>query len=121
MITGRESQQTTNAAPPPIVFTSCELQDAAQAHAQLAAAAGAQGGGTTQAASRRREVKVNGKRVRTIDIHCHAVVPETLELCKHSSVQRGPGIEEVGERRIREMDEMGVDLGVISINPYWYN
>ncbi|HYC44981.1 MAG TPA: amidohydrolase family protein [Burkholderiales bacterium] len=120
MITRRDSQQPTQAVPPPIVFTSCELQDAAHEHARLAAAAGGAAAGATQATAGRREVKVNGKRVRTIDIHCHCVIPETLKLSGQSREQRGPGIEEVGERRIREMDEMGIDVGVLSINPYWY-
>ena len=34
--------------------------------------------------------------------------------------QRGPGIDQVGERRIREMDEQGIDMEALSINPYWY-
>ena len=33
---------------------------------------------------------------------------------------RAPGIAEVGERRIREMDAQGIDVEVISINPHWY-
>jgi aminocarboxymuconate-semialdehyde decarboxylase len=34
--------------------------------------------------------------------------------------QRGPGIGEVGARRIREMDEQGIDVEALSINPQWY-
>ena len=34
--------------------------------------------------------------------------------------QRGPGLGEVGLRRIREMDEQGIDVEAISINPFWY-
>jgi aminocarboxymuconate-semialdehyde decarboxylase len=33
---------------------------------------------------------------------------------------RGPGIEEVGPRRIREMDAQGIDMEALSINPQWY-
>jgi aminocarboxymuconate-semialdehyde decarboxylase len=33
---------------------------------------------------------------------------------------RGPGISEVGLRRIHEMDEQGIDVEAISINPFWY-
>ena len=120
MITGRESAHTST--PSPIVFTSCELLEAAHEHeTRLAAAAAAQGGGAAQPASKRREVKVGGKRIKTIDVHAHCVVPETLKMCGGSrNAQRGPGIEEVADRRIREMDEMGIDVEVLSINPYWY-
>src|SRR5262249_17690547 len=34
--------------------------------------------------------------------------------------QRGPGIAEVGQRRIGEMDEQGIDMEALSINPQWY-
>src|SRR5688572_30471443 len=120
MITGRESVHTS--APSPIVFTSCELLEAAhEHHTRLAAAAAAQAGGATQPASKRREVKVGGKRIKTIDVHAHCVIPETLKMCGASrNAMRGPGIDEVGERRIREMDEQGIDVEVLSINPYWY-
>src|SRR5205807_7210082 len=33
---------------------------------------------------------------------------------------RGPGITEVGERRIKEMDAQGIDMEALSINPAWY-
>jgi aminocarboxymuconate-semialdehyde decarboxylase len=76
-------------------------------------------GATTQ--HRRREVVVGGRRVKVIDVHCHAVIPEAHEMLGLSPMgQRGPGINEVGERRIREMDEQGIDVEAISINPAWY-
>jgi aminocarboxymuconate-semialdehyde decarboxylase len=69
----------------------------------------------------RREVTVGGRRVRVIDVHCHAVIPEAHEMLGLAPMgQRGPGIDEVGERRIREMDEQGIDVEAISINPAWY-
>jgi aminocarboxymuconate-semialdehyde decarboxylase len=102
---------------PPIVFTDCNM---VELPLQAMAAAPRSGGGA-QPAARRREVSVNGKRVKTIDIHCHCVVPDTLALVGLSREhQRGPGIAEVGDRRIREMDEQGIDVEVLSINPYWY-
>jgi aminocarboxymuconate-semialdehyde decarboxylase len=49
------------------------------------------------------------------------VIPEALRLLGlRLEDQRGPGIAEVGERRIREMDEQGIDVEAISINPQWY-
>ena len=104
MITGTSASQATGAVSP-IVFTSCSLLEAAQESARLAASAG-EASTATKPATKRREVSVGGKRVKTIDVHAHCVIPETLALTGHSrNPQRGPGIEEVGERRIREMDE----------------
>ena len=36
--------------------------------------------GSSQPAPRRREVVVNGRRVKTIDVHAHCVIPETLTM-----------------------------------------
>ena len=56
-------------------------------------------------------------------MHAHCVVPKALELMgrptsAHQS--RGPGISEVGLRRLGEMDAQGIDVEAISINPFWY-
>src|SRR5438552_16473649 len=72
-------------------------------------------------ATRRREVRVGGRRAKTIDVHAHCVIPEAQALLGQSPrAIRGPGIDEVGSRRIREMDEQGIDVEVLSINPTWY-
>ena len=85
-----------------IIFTGCEVTRATQPQPQQQAQAQA------QAAPRRREVVVGGRRVKTIDVHAHCVVPKALELMGRTSSaneMRGPGISEVGMRRLREMDE----------------
>lgn len=88
-------------------FTGCSIVDSTRA--------GGQPGG------RRRQVVVNGRRVKTIDVHCHCVIPKALELVGLKlEDQRGPGIEEVGPRRIAAMDEQGIDVEALSINPFWY-
>ncbi len=70
---------------------------------------------------RRRQVIVAGKRVKTIDVHAHCVIPKALELQgKDHMKERGPGMGDVGLRRIGEMDEQGIDVEAISINPHWY-
>jgi aminocarboxymuconate-semialdehyde decarboxylase len=72
-------------------------------------------------AGRRRTVVVGGRRARTIDVHAHCVIPEAYALLGlQVSDHRGPGIEEVGPRRIREMDAQGIDMEALSINPRWY-
>jgi aminocarboxymuconate-semialdehyde decarboxylase len=71
---------------------------------------------------RRRKVAVNGRRVKVIDVHAHCVIPQAQALLGPTppAGQRGPGIDEVGERRIHEMDEQGIDVEALSINPAWY-
>ncbi|HEX6008452.1 MAG TPA: amidohydrolase family protein [Burkholderiales bacterium] len=91
-----------------IIFTGCSVTQAA---------------GEPATGGRRRQVYVGGKRVKTIDVHCHCVIPETLAMMgktPSANEMRGPGITEVGMRRIREMDEQGIDVEAISINPFWY-
>jgi aminocarboxymuconate-semialdehyde decarboxylase len=111
---------STNAgALPDLVFTGCDALAAAPA--QMQARAGTPAKARAKAAPRRREVKVGGKRVKTIDVHAHCVIPEAMSLLGlNLADQRGPGIADVGERRIREMDEQGIDMEALSINPQWY-
>jgi aminocarboxymuconate-semialdehyde decarboxylase len=107
----------TAGALPGIAFTGCKLAAAAQAQPNPAAKGKAQ----AKPGGRRREVKVGGRRVKTIDVHAHCVIPEALALLELKlEDQRGPGLGEVGERRIREMDEQGIDMEALSINPLWY-
>jgi len=117
MHTCSQSNQAPAGAVPSIAFTACGMVNAAPLQAQ--AQGSAQGG--AQASARRREVAVKGRRVKTIDIHAHCVIPEALTLLGLKlEDQRGPGIGEVGPRRLREMDEQGIDVEAISINPQWY-
>ncbi|MBM3356175.1 MAG: hypothetical protein FJY54_00395 [Betaproteobacteria bacterium] len=117
MHTHRDVAGNAGSAMPGIAFTGCELLGAAQAQAQAAAP----GKARTKPAGRRREVVVAGRRVKTIDVHAHCVIPEALDLLGLKlEDQRGPGLGEVGERRIREMDEQGIDVEALSINPQWY-
>ena len=105
--------------PPGIVFTGCELLGAAPARAPAGTAAAAKP--RAKPAGRRRIVKVGGKRVMTIDVHAHCIIPEAMALLGITrETQRGPGIDQVGPRRIAEMDEQGIDMEAISINPQWY-
>src|SRR5262249_35628785 len=112
-------------------FVDCELLGAAQAGARARAKAptgrgkarpsAGRSGQTAAAAGRRREVVVGGRRVKTIDVHAHCVIPEAYALLGLKvDDHRGPGIGEVGERRIREMNAQGIDMEALSINPAWY-
>jgi len=72
--------------------------------------------------TQRREVTVAGRRVKTIDIHAHCVIPEAQELLGMPArdVRFGRGIDEVGPQRLQVMDEQGIDVEALSINPTWY-
>ena len=67
----------------------------------------------------RRQVVVGGRRVRTVDVHCHCVVPGVMELMGRTTPSDGPLL--IGTARLRQMDEQGIDVQALSINPFWYS
>src|SRR6185503_14729153 len=73
---------------------------------------------------RRREVVVNGRRVKTVDVHAHCAVPEALSLMnlKLGGAALPPVLHVATQAadRIRAMDEQGIDVEALSINPFWY-
>ncbi len=85
---------------------------------------GLDAGPAAGAKSKRRDVVVNGTRVRTVDVHAHCAVPAALALMGLKLA--GPGLRtdldmatEV-DLRIQTMDEQGIDIEALSINPNWY-
>ena len=76
---GKRMSMTGDLVPGPaaggLVFTGCEMQSAA--------AAGPPAHGHDHAHPRRREVVVNGKRVKTVDVHAHCIVPDGAALINH--------------------------------------
>src|SRR6476659_8234437 len=73
--------------------------------------------GTT--AQGRREVVVNGQRVKVVDLHAHCAVPEAMALLGHQVGVPALLLANV-DQRLRAMDEQGIDVQALSINPYWY-
>ena len=73
---------------------------------------------------RRREVVANGRRVKTVDVHAHCAVPEALSLMnlKLGGAALPPVLHVATQAadRIRAMDEQGIDVEALSINPFWY-
>ncbi len=73
---------------------------------------------------RRRRVTLGGRPVKTVDVHAHCVVPEALGINAQARPGRQPaGIirsSVIGENRLRVMDEQGIDVEALSINPFWY-
>jgi aminocarboxymuconate-semialdehyde decarboxylase len=60
---------------------------------------------------------VAGKRIRTIDVHAHAIVPEAQALMKQ---QAAPAYASSMAERLKRMDDQGIDMQALSINPTWY-
>src|SRR5947207_6215650 len=92
-----------------IAFVTCAIQG---------------GSGGVEAQTRRREVVVNGKRVKTVDVHAHCQVPEAMALMG-LKVTGQPNLPNVllmsnAADRIRAMDEQGIDVEALGINQYWY-
>jgi aminocarboxymuconate-semialdehyde decarboxylase len=74
-------------------------------------------------ATQRRHVVVNGVRVRTVDVHAHCVVPEAVALFEAATATKIPandGLLLASPARLRAMDEQGIDVEALSINPFWY-
>jgi aminocarboxymuconate-semialdehyde decarboxylase len=65
-------------------------------------------------------------RVKTIDVHAHCFFQEALDVAKLqvkdvlSPVKGGPEHFIVLEERLKSMDDMGIDMQVLGINPFWY-
>ena len=105
MTTRREFIEESAGAVAGLAFVTCGLTGPASAEAQ------------TQ--PRRREVVVNGRRVKTVDVHAHCAVPEAMALMNRK-VSPETLLMSKASDRIRAMDEQGIDVEALSINPYWY-
>jgi len=94
-----------------VAFTGCGLLDALPALAQ---------------AKPRREVMVAGRRAKVIDVHAHCVIPEAVSVMGQKLQQEPTAVRGqarmaiVLAERLGAMDEQGIDMEVLSINPSWY-
>jgi aminocarboxymuconate-semialdehyde decarboxylase len=77
-------------------------------------------GSTPHSHGRRRKVVVNGTSVKTVDVHAHCVVPEALAILDQKS-RNAELLMTDTTARIAAMDEQGIDVAALSINPYWYH
>ena len=95
----------------------------ASALAGMAAAGAAERGpsvltGQPADTNARRQVVVGGRRVTTVDVHAHCEIPGIREM-----MGAGPAPNAaltIGPDRLRAMDGAGIDVEVLSINPFWY-
>jgi predicted TIM-barrel fold metal-dependent hydrolase len=94
-----------------IVFCGCAMHGAARAQ---------------QPGVVRLPVMVNGKRVKTIDVHAHCHFREAIALMGDEAPRVLPQTEGAQEHfiviaeRLKGMDAQAIDLAVLSINPFWY-
>jgi aminocarboxymuconate-semialdehyde decarboxylase len=116
-MTRREFIEDTAGTVAGIAFVGCGLLTATTGYAQPPAYA--QAPPATQPQARRREVVVNGQRVKTIDVHAHCSVPEAMALMGLKVAPTTLLMAQPAER-LRAMDEQGIDVEALSINPYWY-
>src|ERR1700738_4957414 len=112
MTTRRNFLKGGAAAATGVVFCSCGLLE--RAHAQ-------------NPTGRTLPVAVNGKKVRTIDVHAHChfhdveplIGPEMSKMLV-PPVNGAPNAFIEIQKRLDAMDAQAVDMEVLSMNPYWY-
>lgn len=80
-----------------------------------------------QGAASRRKVSVGGRAVRTVDIHCHCVVPEMMDVLSGTPLEKqaratinSPTNNPSMKDRLATMDAQGIDVEAMSINAFWY-
>jgi len=94
-----------------MMFCSCGLLDAARAQ---------------EPARPRLPVTVNGKRVKTVDVHAHCLFHEAVALMGEQANNVRPATKGAAEmfvaveERLKAMDAMAIDMEILSINPFWY-
>jgi len=91
-----------------VMFTGCHLLKQ-QAHAQTPAPV-------------RRPVMVGGRRVTTIDVHAHVIVPEAEAMMGIKTPTGDASVIEgtMAADRFHRMDEWRTDMQALSIRPIWY-
>src|SRR5687767_15212338 len=72
------------------------------------AAASRSGRGSAKPAARRREVKVKGKRVKTIDVHAHCLIPAASKLLGEDAFKHHTGgiVMERSEEHTSELQSL---------------
>ncbi len=93
-----------------VLFVGCRLADVA-------------GQGAPRGTARRAPVLIRGRRIKTVDMHAHCVVPQALALLNRP-VNRETALPMAGDAlddRVKAMDAQGIDTAVVSVIPNWYD
>jgi len=129
MPTRREFLKSVSQTTAGVFFTSCCCADSLLGFAPGLQQPAAQ----TAATRKRREVVISGRGVKVVDIHAHVRVPEAWDLVKDRIGREGrPGDVQLANpdnpanihndvaKRLADLDEMGIDVQAVSVNPFWY-
>jgi len=126
MPTRRDFLRDLSAATAGIIFGGCCAKSAFAAGPRRQQSAASTGG------SKRGKVVINGRRVTVIDVHSHVRVPEAWDLVKDRIGREGhygdmaqANPDNLGnirniDKRLADLDAMGIDVQAVSINPFWY-
>jgi aminocarboxymuconate-semialdehyde decarboxylase len=129
MPTRRQFLKSVSGTAAGVLFTSCCC-----AESSFGFALGPRQSATPPVAKRKpREVVVGGRRVKVVDVHAHVRVPEAWDLVKDrigregragDATQASPdnpsNMHNDVEKHLADLDEMGIDVQALSINPFWY-
>ena len=127
MPTRREFLRNLSGTAAGIAFAGCCCADSAFAIARRP-----QQSAVAASGSRRGKVIINGRRVTVVDVHSHVRVPEAWELVKDRIGREGrygdmaqANPDNLGnirnvDKRLADLDAMGIDVQAVSINPFWY-
>jgi aminocarboxymuconate-semialdehyde decarboxylase len=88
----------------------------------LAATALAARAADARQATARRQVTIDGRRIRVIDGHAHCVIP-VQHVTKGTPLEKmggGGGNNLLGPQRLQIMDQQGVDVQALTINNFWW-
>src|SRR5437879_11197347 len=76
---------------------------------------------------KRRELSINGRRVKTVDAHAHCFVPEVWDLVKDTPLAAQARNNLTGNialgnpQRLIDMDAQGIDYQAINVNAWGYS
>ena len=88
--------------------------------------------GQTQAPMKRPPLILNGKKIKAIDVHAHCLFQDAIDLMGDDAKAVIPPTrgtpqqfirvdqQNMVDRRIAAMQAQGIDLEVLSVNPFWY-
>jgi aminocarboxymuconate-semialdehyde decarboxylase len=126
MPTRREFLRHLSGATAGVVFSGCCVDPV------FALARGRRQAVSSSPVAKHAPVMINGRPVAVIDVHSHIRVPEAWELVKDrigreghygDATQANPdnlGNTRNIEKRLADLEVMGVDVQAVSINPWWY-
>jgi aminocarboxymuconate-semialdehyde decarboxylase len=129
MLSRREFIKSVSRTTAGIFFAGCCCVESSSSFAPSLQQSAAQ----SAVGRKRREVVIGGQKVKVVDIHAHVRVPEAWDLVKDRIGREGragdvqlanpdspANIHNDVEKRLADLDEMGIDMQAVSVNPFWY-